>query len=223
MLEEKLAADAAAEEVIENEEGTQEEGAGRDDAAGEAERSPFQEELDRIEAEKSRLNEELTKTKAEKENIAKVKDKALADEKEKTKSVKESWKQEVMKEWEQKQALREANAKVKEVSADPTEQKVILHHFENLPDALKTGDTVEDLITARALANRKRLTSILNEEAMNDSANERSANSMGGSGLSGGSSFASKPSATARAASTLLSAYAGRDKDKAKKLVGRLR
>lgn len=186
-----------------------------------APKSPYQEELDRIEAEKEAIRIQLEEEKVEKKRLMDLKDKAIQAEKEKTKTVKESLKEELMREWRAEQSLLEAKKTVASITDDPVAQKVTLHHFEKLPDSLKTGDVQEDLLTAYALANRKRIASLTTASREQDMSTNRSISSLAGGGSSNGSSFQTSPSAAARLAQGLSKAFAGNDKDKAKRLAER--
>ena len=192
---------------------------------GSKQKSHWQAELERIEAEKADAEQkhqaELEEERAERKRLMDIKDKALEKEKEKTSGVKETWKKEVLDEWRREQALKEAKKAVQNLVDDPTAQKVVLHHFQKLPDALVTGDVEEDLQTALALANRKRVTSLLRNESAEDTQARQSISSMGG-GYSSNPSFNLPPSATTREATRLASIYAGNDKEKAKRLSQRV-
>ena len=180
-------------------------------------KSPYQEELERIEAEKEAIRGQLEEEKAEKARLMELKDKAIKAEKDKTKDVKTSLKEEIMQEWRQELALKEAKKAISSITDDPVAQKVTLHHFERLPESLKTGDVEEDLLTAYALANRKRIASLTSAQSAEDMGTQRSISSLG-NGSSGRSSFQTSPSAAARLAESLARAYAGKDKDLAKRL-----
>lgn len=184
-------------------------------------KSPYQEELERIEAEKEAIRAQLEEEKAEKARLMDLKDKAIKAEKEKTKDVKTSLKEEIMQEWRQELALKEARKAISSITEDPVAQKVTLHHFERLPESLKTGDVEEDLLTAYALANRKRIASLTSAQSAEDMNTQRSISSLGGSSSSGRSSFQTSPSAAARLAQGLAQAYAGKDKELAKRLAER--
>ena len=193
------------------------------------EKSHYQEELERIEAEKKALEDRNKADMEARRRQVEAKDKALAEEKEKTKSVKESWKQETLSEMDRRLEIRDARSRAARITNDPTAHKVIMYHYETLPDSLRSKSldpdvaVEENLQTALALANRRKVASMLSEESMQDQQNRRSAASMGGAGGSStGSSFQGTPSATTRAASSLLSAYAGNNKDLSKKLTDRL-
>lgn len=188
------------------------------------EKSPYQEELDRIELEKKLLEdrhkEELATQRAERDRIMALKDKALNDEKEKTKSVKESWKSELKEELRQERTLERAQDEINKSTDDLSARKVILHHYQN--SIVRSGNLADDIQMAIAIANRKRVAELLNERAAEDMDNKKSIASMGGGNLPGRSLFDLPPSAVARAASRLTAAYAGKDKEKAKKLTERV-
>jgi hypothetical protein len=222
MPEPKVAVPAAAEDdkepvVTPDEEPEDGEGEGEGD-----EKSPYQEEMDRIEKEKADLEKKIEDERAEARRISALKDKALEHEKDKTKGTKDEWKRETLGEVDKRLRRDKAETLVEGMTDDPVAQKVILHHFEKLPSELVTGNVREDLVMAQAIANRKRLSTLLNQEQADDAANERSIASMGGGNLPGGSSFSGSLSATARAANRLAQAFSGKDKDKAKKLSERI-
>lgn len=224
MPEIKLAADAVVEENIEkNEESIEENGADSTEETVETIKSPYQEEAERLEAEakaeRDRLTADIAAEKADKERISKIKDKALADEKEKTRSVKESWKSELKEELRQERLLEKAQEQIESLTEDPAARKVIMHHYQT--SIVRTGNIANDISMALAIANRKHLDRIIQEENMNDERNSKSIASMGGGDLPGGSSFKGSPSATAQAASRMTGIYAGKDKIKAKKLADR--
>lgn len=182
-------------------------------------KSVYEEELERIEQEKQAALERAEQAEKEANERARqnqIKDEALQKEKEKTKGVKDQWKMEVMSEWRREQALERAKERVSEITEDPAAQKLTLHHFERLPETLKTGNVQEDLLTAFALANRKRLPSLVSQESMNDAQDRRSIASMGGSSSS--SSFQARPSQAEAMAARLSQMYAGNNKDLAKRL-----
>lgn len=184
------------------------------------EQSPYEEELARIEAEKQEAQKrvdavqaELEKEKAERKRQMELKDEALKKEKSKTADIGEKWKNEALQEWERRQDLRDARAKVADITADPTAQKVVLHYFETLPDVLRTGSVDDQLLTALALANRKRLPNLLNAEQMEDVEERRSLSSMGGNDGGSRSAFRGSTSAKTQVANKLSSMYAKGNSD----------
>lgn len=225
MPDKNLTADASDEEV--KEEVTEETSTETEVEDEVTEESPYKAELERIEAEKLAAKAEADAAKAELEaekevrrKQMEIKDKAIEKEKGKTAEIGERLKAEIMQEWERKQDLRDARAKISEITSDPTAQKVTLHHFETLPDALRTGSVEDQLLTAFALANRKRLPDLVSNGSSEDMAERRSLSSMSGDG-GGRPSFKTSPSASAQVASKLSRAFAGNDKDLAKRLADR--
>lgn len=186
--------------------------------------SPYEEELKRIEAERIAAEErhqaELKAKDEERERIIAWKDKALDAEKSKRRIAPEKLKDEILEEVRRERKAEKVKDYVEKLTDDPAEQKVILHHHEN--SIKQTGDIAEDVAMARAIANRKRLEMVNEIESMNDNANRKSIASMGGGGLPGNSSFKTSPSPVARTASVLLNAFAGKDRDRAKKLTDHL-
>lgn len=188
-------------------------------------KSPYQAELDRIEADKKAIEakhkQELDDIETKRREQMAFKDKALEKAKKDSEPFKNDLKREMKDEILRELDLREARSILKDQSQDMTEQKVVLHHYENLPDSLRTGDVEEDLLTARALALKKRIPEMLNQQNM-DAENERkSIASMGGGNLPGRSSFQKSSSAAARTASLLTQAYAKGKPELAKKLTER--
>lgn len=218
----KLTTDASDEEVIEPEDK-------KEETTEETveEKSPYEEELARIEAEKAAAKAEaetaqaeLEKERQDKKRLMDLKDKAIKDEKSKTADISEKLKTEILTDWERRMDLRDAKAKVADITTDPTAQKVVMHYFETLPDALRTGSVEDQLLTAFALANKKRLPDLITAQSSEDMEERRSLSSMGGND-GGRSSFKTSPSAKAQVASRLSRAFAGNDKDLAKRLADR--
>lgn len=190
------------------------------------EKSPFQEELERIEKierEKVELEERLTKElqekEEEKERVMAIKDRAIENEKNKTRGVKDAWKNEVKEELRRELRTEKTKELIESLSSDPAERKVILHHFEH--SIKQTGDMIQDVTMARAIANMRKLERLREMENLDDVKEQRSIASMGGAS-SGGSSFDRRPSVAARTAASLASMAAAGDKDRAKKLVDRV-
>jgi hypothetical protein len=185
--------------------------------------SPYAEELKRINEEKQALVDKNDADARERERQVQIKDAALLKEKLEKKDIverlKDETKNEVLDEWERRMDNREARKLVTGMTEDQTAQKVILHHFEKLPKELRTGTVEGDLETAYALANRKRVRSLLDAERAEDENDNESLRSMSsGGGMSSNPTFKGTTSPAARAAANLASIYAGGDKDRAKKL-----
>lgn len=187
------------------------------------ERSPYQDDLDRIEAERLALEErheaELKAKDEERQRLMRIKDEAITKEKNKTRDVKDEWKNELRDELRREREMEKAQERINASTDDPAARKVILHHYQNT--IRTTGNVEEDILAAIAVANRHRVSSILNVESSEDMADRKSISSMGGDGSSTRDSFKMSPSAAARTAGALARAFAGRDKDKANKLAER--
>lgn len=190
------------------------------------EKSPYRAEFEKIEGEKKALEakhaSEMEAADVERKRQVDIKDKALEKAKKDSEPFKQELKREMKGELQRELDLRDARGRLRELTSDPTAQKVILHHFENLPDSLRTDDMEENLLTAMAIANRKRLPELLNQNQVEAESERASIASMGGANLPGRSSFQKAPSPVARTAGQLLKAYAGKNPDLAKKLAERV-
>lgn len=223
MPEEKTTVPAAPEEQEPKTEPSEE----PQDKEPEDQKSPYEEELKRIEAEKLELQKkhdaEVADLEDKRRKQMEIKDRALEKAKKDSEPFKADMKREMRDELIRELDAREVRSLMKQTVTDPTARKVIMHYYDTLPDSLRSGDPQEDLNTAIALANRKRMPELLSQQSADNEAERRSISSMGGGGnLPGRSGFERQPSATARTASRLASAFAGGDKDVSKKLNERI-
>jgi hypothetical protein len=184
--------------------------------------SPYKEELDRIEAEKRETDDrhkaELERIEAERKRQMAIKDDALAVEKAKVATVKDKWKEEVKNELREERRKETAAEEIAKLTADPAARKVIMHHYEN--SIVRGEDIGTNVKRAFAVANAHLVGPALERERASDAADLRSIRSMGGAAPRGGS-FEGSPSAAARTSMGLAAAYAGKDKELAKKLAAR--
>lgn len=193
---------------------------GEVDEDKEPKKTPYEIELERIEAdaaEKVRIAEEKA-AKAEEDRLTQVaiKDKAIEKEKAKTKDTKDQWKAELKEELRQERLLEKAEQEINEQITDPAARKLALHHYNN--SIVKSGNVAEDVEMALAIVERKRLQTLREMEALDDENADISARSMGGGEGVGTRSFQGPTSRAHREAEQVARAFAGGDKDKAKKL-----
>lgn len=141
----------------------------------------YEEELKRlrvIEEEKKKLEEDL----AEQKRRVEIKDRALQAEKKKAKPEasldKEAIKQELRTE------LR-VEREIERVGSTEAERQLIQHHYQN--SIVKTGNVVDDIRNAVAVANAKRISELLGRQSAEDAAENTSASSMLSGGMQGAS------------------------------------
>lgn len=185
-------------------------------------KSPYEEELARIEAEaaeKVRIAEEkAAKADEDRLKLAEIKDRAIEKEKAKTKDTKDQWKTELREELRQERLLEKAEETINDQITDPAARKLALHHYKN--SIVKTGNLAEDIEMAVAIVDRKRLSTLREMESLEDESIDITARSMGGDGV-GTRSFQGPTSPAHRAAEQLSRAFAGGNKELAKKLAAK--
>lgn len=134
--------------------------------------------IEELEREKADFEEQLK----EKQRQIEIKDRALQKIKTRRDETKvdSTTKEELFREWEERQAEKEALAEIKRMAPDAAAQKLVMHHYKN--SIVRTGDVQDDISAAFAVANRKRVNELMNRERQQDEHDDLVASSMSSQG-----------------------------------------